>query len=122
MLHWRSETRTSRNADSAVRLSADGHVTDLISLMGACIRFERGEEIFAEDEAADYIYKVVSGAVRLSKLMSDGRRQIGAFYLPGDIFGVGPLERSGRAVDMPVGILTPKLRPITSADQTNNKE
>jgi len=71
-----------------VRLNAEGHVTDLISLMGACMRFDRGAEIFAEDEAAEYIYKVVSGAVRLSKLMSDGRRQIGAFYLPGDIFGL----------------------------------
>jgi CRP/FNR family transcriptional regulator, nitrogen fixation regulation protein len=30
----------------------------------------------------------VSGAVRTFKLLPDGRRQIGAFYLPGDIFGV----------------------------------
>ena len=28
------------------------------------------------------------GAVRTSKLLSDGRRQIGAFYLPGDVFGL----------------------------------
>ena len=28
------------------------------------------------------------GAVRTYKLLSDGRRQIGAFHLPGDIFGV----------------------------------
>ncbi len=50
--------------------------------------FERDAEVFAEDDAADYVYKVVGGAVRFSKLMSDGRRQIGAFYLPGDIFGL----------------------------------
>jgi CRP/FNR family nitrogen fixation transcriptional regulator len=30
----------------------------------------------------------VSGAVRTSKLLSDGRRQIDAFHLPGDIFGL----------------------------------
>ena len=30
---------------------------------------------------------MVSGAVRTYKIMEDGRRQIGAFYLPGDIFG-----------------------------------
>jgi CRP/FNR family nitrogen fixation transcriptional regulator len=31
---------------------------------------------------------VVEGAVRSHKLLSDGRRQIGAFHLPGDIFGL----------------------------------
>jgi len=31
---------------------------------------------------------VVEGAVRTHKLLSDGRRQIGAFHLPGDIFGL----------------------------------
>jgi CRP/FNR family nitrogen fixation transcriptional regulator len=31
---------------------------------------------------------VIEGAVRTHKLLSDGRRQIGAFHLPGDIFGL----------------------------------
>jgi len=30
----------------------------------------------------------VSGAIRTSKLLSDGRRQIDAFHLAGDIFGI----------------------------------
>lgn len=47
-----------------------------------------GEELFGEGEPADYAYQVVRGAVRSYKLLSDGRRQIGAFYLPGDIFGL----------------------------------
>jgi CRP/FNR family nitrogen fixation transcriptional regulator len=50
--------------------------------------FIRGEELFAEGEAADSFYKVVSGTVRVCKLLSDGRRQIEAFQLPGDIFGL----------------------------------
>ena len=37
---------------------------------------------------AKFVYKVVSGAVRSHKLLSDGRRQIGAFHLPGDVFGL----------------------------------
>jgi CRP/FNR family transcriptional regulator, nitrogen fixation regulation protein len=45
-------------------------------------------EIYGEAEPADYLYKVVSGAVRTCKVTSDGRRQIGGFYLPGDIFGL----------------------------------
>ena len=31
---------------------------------------------------------MIEGAVRSHKLLSDGRRQIGAFHLPGDIFGL----------------------------------
>ena len=46
----------------------------------------KGTKIFGEAEPADYIYQVVEGAVRSHKLLSDGRRQIGAFHLPGDIF------------------------------------
>ena len=31
---------------------------------------------------------MISGTVRTYKVLNDGRRQIGAFYLPGDIFGL----------------------------------
>jgi len=50
--------------------------------------FSRDDEIYSEGEVADYLYKVESGAVRTYKILSDGRRQIGAFYLPGDVFGL----------------------------------
>jgi CRP/FNR family nitrogen fixation transcriptional regulator len=55
-------------------------------------RYTRGAEIFGEGEPAEYVYEVVQGAVRSYKLTSDGRRQIGAFHLVGDIFG---LENGG---------------------------
>ena len=48
----------------------------------------RNAEIYGEGEPADYLYKVISGTVRTYKVLSDGRRQIGAFYLPGDMFGL----------------------------------
>ena len=51
-------------------------------------KYSGGTEIFGEAEPADYIYQVIEGAVRSHKLLSDGRRQIGAFHLPGDIFGL----------------------------------
>lgn len=51
------------------------------------MRFTRNSEIYGEDEAAEYLYQLVSGAVRTYRILEDGRRQIGAFYLPGDIFG-----------------------------------
>jgi len=57
-------------------------------LMGATMVYPRNTEIFGENEPADYLYKVVSGSVRTYKILSDGRRQVGGFYLPGDLFGL----------------------------------
>jgi len=56
--------------------------------IGATRVLAKDEQIFAEGDRAAFFYKVVSGAVRTSKLLSDGRRQIDAFHLPGDIFGI----------------------------------
>ena len=50
--------------------------------------YRKDEEIYGEDEPAEYVYQVIRGAVRTYKLLSDGRRQIGAFHLPGDVFGL----------------------------------
>jgi len=50
--------------------------------------FARNEEIYVEDEPADYLYKVVTGNVRTYKVLSDGRRQIAGFHLPGNVFGL----------------------------------
>jgi CRP/FNR family nitrogen fixation transcriptional regulator len=49
--------------------------------------YDKGAEIFWEESATDHVYQVTAGAVRNYKLLSDGRCQITAFYLPGDIFG-----------------------------------
>ncbi|MCC8966651.1 helix-turn-helix domain-containing protein [Bradyrhizobium sp. Pear76] len=54
--------------------------------------YRKGSEIYGEKEPAEYVYQVVSGAVRSYKLLSDGRRQIGAFHLVGDIFGLENAE------------------------------
>lgn len=63
-------------------------LAELFQLSGAAMPFARNAEIYGEDEPADYAYRVVSGAVRICKLLSDGRRQIEAFHLPGDVFGI----------------------------------
>lgn len=54
----------------------------------ARLTFRQGEEIYAQDEDADLIYRLVRGAVRTSHLLADGRRQIGDFYYEGDVLGV----------------------------------
>lgn len=61
---------------------------DAIAMMGAPMTFKRNAEIYGENEPADYLYKVVTGTVRTYKVLADGRRQIGAFYVAGDVFGL----------------------------------
>lgn len=56
--------------------------------IGVLVEFSSSNEIYTFDDPADHIYKVVSGAVRVCKLLDDGRRYIGAFYLRGDVFGL----------------------------------
>ncbi len=58
-----------------------------IAVLGTVVTFGRDREIYGQGEPADYLYKVLNGTVRTSKILSDGRRQIVSFYLPGDMFG-----------------------------------
>ncbi len=77
-----SEGSVIRAAGGAVRLA------ECIELPGFSMRFDRDEEIFGEGESADFVYKVVAGAARSFRILSDGRRQITGFHLPGDVFGL----------------------------------
>ncbi len=63
-------------------------ITGHAGLIATEFSYKKDEEIYGEDEPAEYVYQVISGAVRSYKLLSDGRRQIGAFHLPGDVFGL----------------------------------
>jgi CRP-like cAMP-binding protein len=63
-------------------------LSELVSAPFGCCS---GGEIFGEGEEAKFVYKVVKGAVRVSKTLTDGQRHISCFHLPGDVFG---LERT----------------------------
>jgi CRP/FNR family transcriptional regulator, nitrogen fixation regulation protein len=59
-----------------------------LAVVATPVSFARDSEIYSEGEPTTYAYKVVSGAVRTCKLLSNGRRQIAGFQLPSDIFGL----------------------------------
>jgi len=82
--HGRSALGPTRRPPPVTAHSLDG----TIEMIGASMVFPRNAEIFGESEPAEYLYKVVSGAVRTYKILSDGRRQIGGFYLAGEVFGL----------------------------------
>jgi len=61
--------------------------SESVGQIGLAMSFGRNAEIYAEGETSGYVYKVISGVVRVSKLLPDGRRQISAFHMPGEMFG-----------------------------------
>ena len=63
-------------------------LTGHAGLVASEFAYRKDEEIYGEDEPAEYVYQVIRGAVRTYKLLSDGRRQIGSFLLAGDVFGL----------------------------------
>jgi CRP/FNR family transcriptional regulator, nitrogen fixation regulation protein len=81
--------RITAAAKAADQATAGGRALPAsIALLGAPVTFHRNEEIFGENEPAEHLYKVLSGTVRTYKMLNDGRRQIGAFHLAGDIFAL----------------------------------
>ncbi len=58
-----------------------------LQMAGTVIHVAEGREIFAEGDDTHLFYKVISGVVRVCRFLSDGRRQIEAFHVEGEVFG-----------------------------------
>lgn len=57
--------------------------------------FAPGEALMREGEAADAMFNITSGSVRVYKLLPDGRRQITGFLFAGDFLGLVSGARHG---------------------------
>jgi CRP/FNR family nitrogen fixation transcriptional regulator len=64
------------------------HLAEGLDLPGVAMPFLRNEEIYGQDEPAEFVYRVLSGTVRTCRQLADGRRQVEAFHLSGDVFGL----------------------------------
>ena len=85
-------------------IASMGQLDALVALerIGTRLKFLPNHEIYAEGDSTDCWYKVISGTVRVCKLLADGRRHIGEFCFSGDYFGIDSgAERlySAEAVD-----------------------
>ena len=60
---------------------------DGLELSGVVMHIAADRQIYAEGDEALRFYKVVSGMVRTCRFLSDGRRQIDAFHMEGEVFG-----------------------------------
>jgi CRP/FNR family nitrogen fixation transcriptional regulator len=103
--------------DAASSALLSGHP----ELVATEFTYGRGECIFGEGEPAEYVYQVVRGAVRSYRLLSDGRRQIGAFHLIGDIFGLesGPSHRLTAEAIVETTVRMVKRRSLEAAAKSD---
>ncbi|MEP3115244.1 helix-turn-helix domain-containing protein [Nisaea sp.] len=59
------------------------------------VELAAGDPIVDEGEAANYVYTLTAGTVRLYKLLADGRRSVTGFLFPGDFLGVSHSDAYG---------------------------
>lgn len=96
-------------------------LTGHAGLVATEFSYRKDEEIYGEDEPAEYVYQVIRGAVRTYKLLSDGRRQIGTFLLPGDVFGLesGTAHRLAAEAIIDTTVRLVKRRSLEHAAETD---
>lgn len=70
-------------------------VNDLqrLELLRKDVNLQPQETLFYEGDGADALFNVTLGAIKIYKLLADGRRQITGFLLPGDFLGLALLNR-----------------------------
>lgn len=56
--------------------------------LGWTIRLDAGQPLFHEGDPATRVFTLTHGALKLYKLLPDGRRQVTGFMLPGDFLGI----------------------------------
>jgi CRP-like cAMP-binding protein len=69
------------------RVSANSRPPNVMESLGTLRRYGVDQTVYWPYEATDYWYQLIGGAARKCTQMSDGRRQIVDFLLPGDLFG-----------------------------------
>jgi CRP/FNR family transcriptional regulator len=84
MLHGAAiSTTQSLRPRAAFETRTTGHPGASIATITSTFKQQAGATVFAEGERTEGLYEVVSGIVRLHKLMPDGRRQITGFLAAG---------------------------------------
>lgn len=82
--------------------------------------FEPNRALFWENAPADHVFEILSGVVRLYRLMADGRRAITSFVYPGAFLGMSFAEAyafGAEAVDTVRVRRLPRARLLESADK-----
>lgn len=75
---------------STLPLGSDRRTCGHVAAIGSLQRKAAGDILFSEGEQRNSVYEIVSGMLRLYKLLPDGRRQITGFLTAGHLLGLAP--------------------------------
>lgn len=104
------------------RTPANSPPPSLMESLGTLRRYNADETVYCQDEPTQYWYRLVDGAARKCTQMSDGRRQIVDFLLPGDLFGFHSGARHDCSVECVVSNTTvlryrrPQMESLMESD------
>ncbi len=77
--------RSSYTGQSEIKITAEAKAPEKSC---STFRYNANEEIYAQGDSIRRLYRLIEGVVRTTRVNSDGRRQVGDFYYPGDVFGL----------------------------------
>lgn len=79
---------------------------------------ETGTHLFREGDDADHVYEIKTGILRLTRVLENGKRQVIAFGLPGDIVGFpnGELHHTDCDVIATAEIVMHRRRALESGE------
>lgn len=91
-------SKESHCSDCTVRLvsvcaAMSGDELDELEALSQHVGLLPRQSLFAQEDEADAVYNVTEGVIRLSRLLSDGRRHVMGFALPGDFLGLAFPDR-----------------------------
>ncbi|NEU14995.1 cyclic nucleotide-binding domain-containing protein, partial [Methylobacterium sp. BTF04] len=66
---------------------------DALEPLSRRVALDQKETLYGQDEPAVSVFNVTSGALRLYRLLPDGRRMVTGFAFPGDFLGLSLLDR-----------------------------
>lgn len=72
---------------------------DTLEPLSRRVSLDHHETLFGQDEPACSVFNVTSGALRLYRILPDGRRQVTGFAFPGDFIGLSLLDRFAVSAD-----------------------
>jgi len=79
--------RSCEVRDKAICKALDDQELRQLCKISTSVKLHAGGTVFYEGDDSLYLFNVICGALRLSKLLPDGRRQVTGFLFPGDFLG-----------------------------------
>jgi CRP/FNR family transcriptional regulator len=74
--------------DEAICAALDDAELRELNAISTAVTLHHGQAVFYEGDRDTFLFNVTAGAVRLSRVLPDGRRQITGFLFRGDLLGL----------------------------------